>query len=96
MLVLLAMGIIAGILLGLLFKVLVLVPAILLATAVITVFGFAKGLGFGMIALNVFGAAVSLQVGYIVGAFIATATLTRHGPQPPATERATDQQSQRY
>jgi hypothetical protein len=92
MLVLLAIGIIAGILLGLLFRVLVLVPGTLLATAVITVLGFAKGLGFGMIALIVFGAAVSLQVGYIVGAFIATAaTPIRYGPQPPATERATDQ-----
>jgi hypothetical protein len=92
MLVLLAIGIIAGMLLGLLFKVLVLVPAMLLTAAVITVFGFAKGLGSGMIALIVFGAVVSLQVGYIVGAFIATAaTPIRRGPRPPAAERATDQ-----
>jgi hypothetical protein len=95
MLVLLAIGTIAGILLGLLFKVLVLVPAMLLATAIITVLGFAKGLGFGMIALIVFGAMVSLQVGYIVGAFVATAATPYH-PQPPATERAIDHQSQRY
>ena len=91
MLVLLAIGMIAGILLGLLFKVLVLVPAMLLTTAVITVLGFAKGLGFGMIALIVFGAVVSLQVGYIVGSFFATAaTPIRYGRRPPATERATD------
>jgi hypothetical protein len=57
-------GTIAGVLLVLRFKVLVLVPASLLATAVITVSGFVRGHEPGMIALTVFGAVASLQIGY--------------------------------
>jgi hypothetical protein len=54
---------------------LVLVPATLLAAAVITTIGFANGLGLGMIALIVFGAAASLQIGYIVGCVLHAVAL---------------------
>jgi len=58
-------GAIAGIILGLRFKVLVLVPAILLATVIIIVSG--SGDKLSVIVLTVVGTAVSLQIGYIVG-----------------------------
>ena len=67
MVVFLTTGTIAGIVLAQLLKVFVLVPATLLAAAVITTIGFANGLGLGMIALIVFGAVASLQIGYVVG-----------------------------
>jgi len=58
-------GAIAGIILGLRFRVLVLVPAILLATVIIIVSG--SGDRLSVIVLTVVGTAVSLQIGYIVG-----------------------------
>ncbi len=56
-------GAIAGILLGLRFKVFVLVPAILLAMVVI----IRSSHGLKVIALTLFGTVVLLQIGYIVG-----------------------------
>ena len=75
MVVFLIIGTIAGMLLGQFLKVFVLVPATLLAAAVITTIGFASGLGLGMIALIVFGAAASLQIGYIVGCVLHAVAL---------------------
>ncbi len=63
MIVFLAIGTIAGILLGLRFKVFVLVPAILIATIVI----IASGHELKVTALTVFGTVVALQIGYIAG-----------------------------
>ena len=56
---------IAGILLGLRFKVLVLVPAFLVTTLVIVALG--TGQTVSAIVLTVLGAVVSLQIGYIIG-----------------------------
>jgi nitrate reductase gamma subunit len=64
---------IAGILLALRFKVLVLIPASLLAAVVIVVSSHQPKL---TIALTVVGTAVLLQIGYIVG-LIARALLQR-------------------
>ena len=61
-------GAIAGIILGLRFKVLVVVPAILLATVIIIVSG--SGDKLSVIVLTVVGTAVSLQIGYIVGSIL--------------------------
>ena len=61
-------GAIAGILLGLRFKVLVLVPAILLATVVIIVNGSDHKLS--VIVLTAVGTAASLQIGYVVGCIL--------------------------
>ena len=61
-------GAIAGIILGLRFKVLVVIPAILLATVVIIVSG--SGDKLSAIVLTVVGTAVSLQIGYIVGSIL--------------------------
>jgi hypothetical protein len=80
MAVFLVVGTIAGVLLGLRFKVLVLVPASLLATAVITVSGFVRGHEPGMIALTVFGAVASLQIGYFVGGILLERTVVRYRP----------------
>jgi len=70
MIIFLIIGTIAGIMLALRFKVLVFVPAILLATAVITVTGIASGDEAWTIALTVFGTAASLQIGYFAGSIL--------------------------
>ena len=74
---------ISGTLLGLFFRVFTLVPAMLLATAVISVMGFTHGLGLGIIALTVLGAMALLQIGYVVGcvlhaAYLPTLTTLRY------------------
>jgi len=66
MLVFIILGAISGILLGLRFKVFVLVPAILLAMGVL----IASSHELKMITLIVFGTAVSLQMGYLVGCIV--------------------------
>jgi hypothetical protein len=65
MAVFLITGAIAGILLGLRFKVLVLVPASVLAVVVIII--SQSGHTLSMIVLTLVGTLVSLQIGYIVG-----------------------------
>lgn len=85
MLASLAIGAIAGIILGLRFKVLVLVPAALLAAVVVTVAGIISNRELGMIALTAFGTVALLQIWYIVGgilevvapAYLPTRTIVR-------------------
>ena len=57
-----------GMLLGLRFRVLVLVPAILLATVVIILSG--SGHKLNTIVLTLIGTVVSLQLGYITGSIL--------------------------
>jgi len=66
MLVFFIAGTIAGILLGLRFKVFALIPATLLAAGVVIV---TDG-ELRVVALNVFGTAVLLQIGYFVGCVV--------------------------
>jgi hypothetical protein len=80
MAVFLVVGTIAGVMLGLRFRVLILGPASLLATAVITVSGFVSGHEPRMIALTVFGAVASLQIGYLVGGILLARTVVRYRP----------------
>lgn len=68
MLAFLITGAMAGVLLGFRFKVLVLVPALLLATVIIIING--SGHSLSAIVLTVVGTAVSLQIGYIVGGIL--------------------------
>ena len=68
MAVFLIAGAIIGTLLGLRFKVLVLVPASLLATVVVIVSG--RDHKLSMIVLTLVGTLVSLQVGYIAGSVL--------------------------
>ena len=68
--VFLVISTIAGIMLGFRFKVIALVTAILLATAIITVSGIVSGHGPRMIALTLFGAVALLQIGYFVGGIL--------------------------
>ena len=72
-------GALAGITLGLRFKVLVLVPAILFAAVII----IASGHELKVIALTVFGTAVALQIGYVVGCRLRVIT----GAYLPARRR---------
>jgi hypothetical protein len=90
-------GAIAGLMLGLRFKVLILVPAILLATAAITVTGIVSGYEVKAVALTVFGTAASLQIGYIAGyilyvvvlALLPARTATHYrGPRSEQAPRA--------
>jgi hypothetical protein len=68
MAVFLITGAIIGILLGLRFKVLVLVPASVLAALAVIINGSADKLS--LIVLTLLGTLVSLQVGYITGSVI--------------------------
>ena len=74
-LIIIGIGAIAGIMLGLRFKILILVPAILLATAAITVTGIVSGYEAKPVALTVFGTATSLQIGYIAGCILDVVVL---------------------
>jgi len=81
-----SIGTIVGLLLGLRFNVFVLVPAILLASVTIA----ASGHELKMIALTVFGTAVSLQFGYLVGCIVrvkAATYLQARGSAPPFSDR---------
>ena len=64
----LVIGAIVGVILGLRFRVLVLVPAILVATVVIIL--SESGHKLSMIVLALVGTVVSLQVGYIAGSVL--------------------------
>jgi hypothetical protein len=70
MLVFLIAGAIAGILLGIRFKVLILVPASLLAAVVVIVTGSSHDLG--PVVLTLLGTVASLQFGYVVGSLLRT------------------------
>jgi hypothetical protein len=68
MLVFVVTGAIAGMLLGVRFKVLVLVPAFLVAAVVISLNG--SGHTLSSIVLTVLATVVSLQIGYIIGSVL--------------------------
>ena len=79
---------IAGVLLGLRFKVSALIPATLLAAGVVIV----TGGGLGVVALTVFGTIVLLQIGYFAGRvvqFYTRAVGTNGGARlnPPGRDR---------
>ena len=69
----LAIGAVVGIILGLRFKVLVLVPASLLSTGVVTAVGLLDGQQLKLIALTAVGVAALLQIGYVVGCVVEVA-----------------------
>ena len=81
MLVFLITGAIAGILLGIRFKVLVIVPASLLAAVIVVANG--SGQQLGAVVLTLLGTVASLQIGYVVGS-ILRALVRAH---LPAAER---------
>jgi len=67
MAVFLITGAIIGILLGLRFKVFVLVPASVLAAVAVIINGSGEKLSVSVIVLTLVGTLVSLQVGYVAG-----------------------------
>ena len=69
----LAIGAVVGIILGLRFKVLVLVPASLLSTGVVTAVGLLDGQQLKLIALTAVAVAALLQIGYVVGCVVEVA-----------------------
>jgi hypothetical protein len=68
MAVFLVTGVVIGILLGLRFKVLVLVPASILATVVVIL--SASGRELSVIVLTLIGTLVALQMGYLAGSIL--------------------------
>jgi len=75
---LLIISAIAGILLGLRFKVFVLVPAVvLLAAMVVLGAGAVGGRGLVSTGLMVLGAVASLQIGYVAGVLLQITVLAR-------------------
>jgi hypothetical protein len=81
MLVFLIAGAIVGILLGSFFKVLVVIPASLLAAVIVIAIG--SGHSPGVIVLTVLGTVASLQFGYVVGSILQALVRARL----PAAER---------
>jgi hypothetical protein len=68
-------GIILGAVLGVRYKVFVLVPIMCVALAIVAFDAVAHGDGFGRIALMMFSVATSLQFGYILGSIVGNASL---------------------
>ena len=66
----LAIGAVAGMMLGFRFRVLVLVPATLFVAGVVTAVGLVGGQQFRVIALTAVLTAALLQVGYIAGCVV--------------------------
>jgi hypothetical protein len=60
----------AGILLGLQFKVFILVPVSLLVAAVTIVGGIVSGQAIGLVALVTYGTLASLQIGYLAACIL--------------------------
>lgn len=74
----LTLSIIAGMILGLYFRVFVLVPVLFLEAAAITIFGFVAGAEFEAILLTVVATISSLEFGYFGGCLAQAAT--QHDP----------------
>jgi hypothetical protein len=64
-------GVLVGIALGLRFKVLALVPAIPVATTFALIVGLARGESFWSIVLGMAIVGIALQLGYLIGIFLA-------------------------
>jgi hypothetical protein len=89
MAVFLAVGMIAGVMLGIRFKVLILGPAFSIATAIIILTGIASSHESRKIALTVFGVLVSLQMGYVACGILQATRLPRRtamGSRPSNVE----------
>jgi hypothetical protein len=82
MIMLALVGALAGAVLGLRYKVLILVPAIWLGVVLVVAVGIGHGDGAGSIALACAALATALQLGYLAGTFtrftIAGARAARH------------------
>jgi hypothetical protein len=64
-------GLVVGITFGLRFKVLILVPAIGIAEIFALIVGIARGESFGSIVLVMVVVGTAIQLGYLVGIFLA-------------------------
>jgi hypothetical protein len=72
---LILIGGILGVVLGVRYKVFVLVPIMCVALAIVAFDAVAHGDGFGRIALMMFSVVTSLQFGYILGSIVVYASL---------------------
>jgi hypothetical protein len=70
MVILILMGILIGALLGLRFQVIVLVPVLCGALAIVVLNGLAQGQGVLQLSLQLALTAITLQVGYFVGSVV--------------------------
>jgi hypothetical protein len=71
MIMLIVLGFLTGVLFGLRFKVIILVPIIMLAWALTITIDAMHGVGFWWIVLDMFVLSTALQVGYLAGAALA-------------------------
>src|ERR1700730_12259213 len=102
MIILAAIGLLVGAALGLRFSVFILIPAICLALIIAAIDGIARGHEVWWIASTMVIAATSIQVGYIGGIVVRSAsegmTATRDDRKPMPTQKANadiDPQSRR-
>jgi len=82
MVMLMMIGILVGTVLGLRFKVLILVPVVCGALPIVVVSGIARGEGLWRLALSMIVIAMSLQLGYVLGIvarFVMVAARPNHG-----------------
>jgi hypothetical protein len=79
MMILILMGVLVGAVLGLRFKVFVLVPAICGALAIVVVDGIARGDGLLRLVLTMITIAMALQLGYILGTVVRFVDTTSRG-----------------
>jgi hypothetical protein len=77
MIMLMVTGVLVGAVLGLRFKVLVVVPVICVETAIILVDGIARGNGAWWTALAMIAIVTPTQVGYFTGSIVKPGTTTR-------------------
>jgi hypothetical protein len=71
MMLLVVLGFLAGVLLGLRFAFLILVPAIMLAWILTICADFVRDLGFWWVLLDMLAVSVAVQLGYVAGALVA-------------------------
>jgi len=88
MMILILIGILVGAVLGLRFKVFVLVPVICIGLAIVAVDGVARGDDPWLLAISMIVIATSLQVGYFGGGVVmGSARGIRHGAVSLPTPR---------
>jgi hypothetical protein len=82
-------GAAVGLVLGLRYKVFVLIPIICIAFAIVALKAVAHADGFGRTALTMFAVVTSLQLGYILGDALAFVRRDLHRDMEPASSRGT-------
>lgn len=81
-------GVVVGVIFGLRFRMLIMFPAMLVAAVGLVAQGVWNGRGFGLIAFSSLEAAISLQIGYLVGCGITVYRVGRATARPVWHDKA--------